>query len=451
MKKLLGILLIAILSTHGLLRAHAEDQPVRNVILFVADGCGHRQVEAASLYRYGRPGGQPYAAFPVSVAMSTFMLGGSYDAARAWTDFNYVNGGATDSAAAATALSTGQKTYGGAIGVDNDRKPLKHVLHEAHGLGKSVGVVTSVQLSHATPAGFTAHDSSRGNYALIAKQMICESGAHVIMGCGHPLFDDNGKPAKPGFDMVGGEETWNNIVKGTAGADSPEGPWKLVQTREEFLALAKAKTPPARVLGVPQVHSTLQQRRAGDSKADAFAVEFTKGLPTLEEMALAALNVLGANKKGLFLMIEGGAIDWAGHSQQSGRMIEEQIAFDDAVAAAIKWVEQNSNWKETLLIVTGDHETGYLTRPVAGADDKPWAYQPLANKGKGRMPGVQWHSGGHTNSLLPLYAKGAFAEAFKTLAKNKDPHFGPYVDNTDVARVIFAALRGKADAPDAGK
>jgi alkaline phosphatase len=112
------------------------------------------------------------------------------------------------------------------------------------------------------------------------------------------------------------------------------------------------------------------------------------------------------------------------------------------VQAVIDWVETNSNWRETLLIVTGDHETGYITRAPQGDPeaDTPWAWQPLGNNGRGALPAMAWHSGSHTNSLIPLYAKGAECRRFRTMAVGTDPHRGPYIDNTAIARLIFALL-----------
>jgi len=123
-------------------------------------------------------------------------------------------------------------------------------------------------------------------------------------------------------------------------------------------------------------------------------------------MTRGALNVLDNDADGFFLMVEGGAIDWAGHANQSGRLIEEQADFNEAVAAVCDWVEQNSSWSETLVIVTGDHETGYLTG-TAGV------YDAVLNNGQGNMPTLAWNSGDHTNQLIPFYAKGAGAEIFK--------------------------------------
>jgi alkaline phosphatase len=99
------------------------------------------------------------------------------------------------------------------------------------------------------------------------------------------------------------------------------------------------------------------------------------------------------------------------------------------------WVQANSNWGETLLIVTGDHETGYLTGP---GSDPTW--ELVVNNGAGEVPGIEWHSGSHTNSLIPLAAKGDSARAFRWLADEMDPVRGPYVDNTQLAQVLFWAL-----------
>ncbi len=188
--------------------------------------------------------------------------------------------------------------------------------------------------------------------------------------------------------------------------------------------------------GIAQVGSTLQSGRAGDTKADAFAVPFNDNVPDLSQMTLAAFNVLDNDPDGFCIMIEGGAIDWAAHSNLPGRMIEEEVDFSKAVEAVVRWVNRHSNWSETLLIVTGDHETGYLTGP---GSDPEW--KPLVGNGQGRMPGMEWHSGNHTNSLLPLYAKGVGADGFNRMIVQRDPMRGPYIDNTSIAKLIFAALR----------
>ncbi len=433
---------------------------IKNVIVMISDGCGYNHVLATDYYQAGKSKAQGYERFPVKVGMSTYevekvdgvptILG--YDPLQAWSDFDYVRShppagdGYTDSASAATAMSTGTKTLNGLIGVDKDGNPLEHVAERAEELGMATGVITSVELSHATPAGFVAHNISRNNYDQIAQEMVNDSATDVVMGCGHPWFDNNGQPkATPNtYKYVGGQVTWDALVAGTAGSGVDadhngymDDNWKLVQTRSEFQALTKGKTP-KRVFGVPQVYETLQQARGGDGDAAPYVVPLNQSVPTLEEMTNGALNVLDNDKDGFFLMIEGGAIDWASHAAQSGRMIEEEIDFNNSVEAVSEWVCRNSNWAETLLIVTGDHECGYLCGPGSAATQ---SMQPVINNGAGQLPGMEWNSGDHTNSLIPLYAKGWTSLLFHCYANEYDNVRGRYIDNTEIAKMISGLLR----------
>lgn len=150
-------------------------------------------------------------------------------------------------------------------------------------------------------------------------------------------------------------------------------------------------------------------------------------------MSLEALNVFHNNPNGLFLIIEGGAIDWAAHANQKGRVIEEEIDFNQAVESVNTWVEKNSNWGETLLIVTGDHETGYITGP---GSDLTWKL--LVNNGAGNVPEMEWHSDNHTNSLIPFYAQGTCAQLYALFEQHCDSVHGRYIDNTDLPKLIFS-------------
>ena len=409
--------------------------------MMISDGCGYNHVDAASIYQHGKTDAQIYHLFPIQYGLSTYMSGGRYDPDRVWSQFTYVQSGYTDSAASATALSAGVKTYSGAIGVGTDRNPVKHMGERAEELGKATGVVTSVEISHATPAGFVAHNTSRNNYEQIAREMILDSKTDVIMGCGNPMFNDNGSPAVNSYQYVGGKAVWDGLVAGAADfdlngdgtmdnsvedADDDGVPdaWTLIQELPEFQALMSGPTP-NRVIGVPQAYTTLQQKRSSSA--------FNENVPTLEEMTIAALNVLDNDPDGLLLMIEGGAVDWAGHSNQSMRMIEEEIDFNNSVAAVVDWVTLNSNWNETLVIVTGDHETGHLTGPGTG-------WQPIVNNGAGNLPGMKWNSGSHTNSLIPFYANGRGSDLFVSYADEIDPTRGAYIDSTEVAQAVFQLM-----------
>jgi alkaline phosphatase len=158
-------------------------------------------------------------------------------------------------------------------------------------------------------------------------------------------------------------------------------------------------------------------------------------VPTLEEMTKAALNVLDNDEDGLFLMVEGGAVDWAGHANQTGRVIEEEIDFNKSVEAVVAWVNENSNWGETILVVTGDHETGYMTGPGSNPE-----WMPLINNGADVQPVAEWHSGSHTNQLIPFYAKGSAAHKFMFNIEDEDDVRGRYIDNTTLPQVIFNIL-----------
>lgn len=427
---------------------NGEAKTPKNIIIMISDGCGYSHIDAASIYEFGETGIQIYQQFPVKYGMSTYSVNGhGYDPNSAWTDFNYVTKRPTDSAASATAMATGVKTYNVAVGVDVNKKPLENMIELLEKWSKATGVVTSVQFSDATPAAFTVHNKNRQNCVNIAKAMILNSQLEVIMGAGHPYFDEDGRPvSKSSFEYIG-REVWTALKNGTAGSDADDDgildPWTFIEDRTDFQRLMSGSTP-KRVIGIPKVANTLQQERGGEKNADPFVIPFIETVPTLEEMTKAALNILDNDPDGFFVMIEGGAIDRASHANQSGRMIEEETAFNQAVRAAVKWVEKYSNWDETLVIVTGDHETGYLMGPKSGTQDngKP-IWNPIENQGKGILPGMEWHSGGHTNSLIPFFAKGAGSELFHDYANEIDYTRGKYLDNAEVGKVLFLMAENK--------
>lgn len=463
MKKRFNLIVIGLI----ILVSHLLSAAPKNIILFISDGCGFNHVKATGYYQYGEKGRQPYETFSVTAAMSTYAQNGDYKTKKAWRNFKYLINKYTDSAASATAMATGHKTYNGAIGVDKNTNNLKNVIQYAEENRKSTGVISSVYFSHATPAGFVAHNTDRNNYKEIAREMLMDSKIEVLMGCGHPFYNDNGdkvsgedqefdyqnqsgeaKKIDVEYKYVGGEKVWRNLVNGNIGNDSDyDGKienWKLIQERHEFQEYALGETP-ERLLGIPQVRSTLQYAREG-KEDKPFQVPFSKNIPSLSEMTLAGLNVLDNNHKGFFLMVEAGAVDWASHGNNSARMIEEQIDLNNAVENAINWINDNSNWEETLIIVTADHECGYLNGPGSGGTRKNGepidsVWKPIENRGKGKMPGMQWYHGSHSNSLVPFYAEGAGAELFIEKADENDLRYGIYLDNTELAQVLIDLLK----------
>ena len=450
-----GVLLLS-------LAANAADQAPRNVIVMIADGCNFNHVDLTSCYQYGAKGTQIYDRFPVKLACSTYSLNvpNGYDPMIADQHPDSLLTPYTDSAAAATALACGIKTWNGMLGMDGDSMRVENLSERAEALGKASGVVSTVPLSHATPAGYGAHNISRGNYAAIAREMFA-SELDVILGCGHPLFDANGQPlaeeelSEKSYRYVGGPQQWNQILAGDAfsdaNADGTLDPWTFISSRTDFSKLARGYQLPTRLLGIPEVAQTLQEGRdaarvtgkeddsmyagsGGDPSQDApFEAPLNANVPDLATMSLAGLNVLNQDEDGFFLMIEGGAIDWASHGNFAGRLIEEMVDYNRAVEAVVDWVDHNSSWKETLLILTADHECGGLS-----GQDKEGRWPAIACASQGEVAAHSWHTGSHSNHLVFVYARGQGSDQLRAMVRGEDPRHGPYIDNVDLPNLVFS-------------
>ena len=427
--------------------------PAKNVMLFVSDGASWGTWDMASYWEYGEKGRQPYDNFDVKLGMTTgSATSPTYDPDAAWDttptrDDDYFEGyktikqDATDSAAAGTALATGEKTLNGQIDYDVDSRPLPFLSQDMKAAGKSVGVLSSVPLSHATPAAFGAQNISRNNYTEITAQMIADGTIDVLMGGGNPLYDDNGQLRETPDHGFISEADWQAL-------NGDDAPMKLIQTEAEFDALADGSLEiEGRVIGVPQVAQTLQVNRsedvAGSDAANPSGVAYIDGVPTLETMTRGALKQLEDDEDGLFLMVEGGAVDWAAHANATGAIIEEQMDFNHAVAAGVNWVETESSWDETLMIVLTDHGNGM---PM-GPDSDTIPFQPIFNNGAGELPDVMWHTGGHTTENTQLWAMGAGSDLFAKYEDGIDPYLesilmfndGSYISNDSVYRVMGEA------------
>ncbi|MEH2920830.1 alkaline phosphatase [Samsonia erythrinae] len=449
----------------------ASPNKAKNVILLISDGAGINTWHAASYYRHGALGHEVYDDFDIKLFASTHPLNTSnvpthsqdgavtFDAEKIWgkdksdsvfkgslgnypgyfSGYDYLRADYTDSAAAATALASGHKTYNNAINWSNDNQKLKHIGEYAVENGKALGVITSVQWSHATPAGFLAHNASRNDYAAIGKEIIESGLATVVMGSGHPFYDQNGQAIKPKNDKayryVGGKEEWDRLIAGKTA-------YKHIETKADFIALADGKLNmgnKSKLMGTVQNNATLQFNRDGVSAGNLLPNQ-----PDLATMTKGALNLVAKNPNGFLLMVEGGAVDWAAHANNLPRLIEEQIDFNLAVEAVANWVEENSSWDETLVIVTTDHGNGLLQGP----DSNTHAYSDIVNQGAGALPLVRWHTDTHTRELVPVYAKGPGADFLTNVAK-PNPGLATYhvpeesqhfVDNTDIFRTVANAF-----------
>ncbi len=436
----------------------------KNVIIMIGDGMGYNHILASNYYLGISK--QVYETFPVRLASCHYPAkagsygdngkeklrwGTGYNTVAAWTDTAWLKRNVTESAASATALATGVKTYNNAIGISIHGDTLVNLVQWAKQIGKSAGVVTSVPFSHATPAGFVAHNATRTHYSQIACEMLLDSRCDVIMGCGNPMFDNNGKPQTGRWKdakFVGDSALFSQLIAGSGtrtefavkgkmkrvqdcDRDGKPDAWTVVSDADGFRALMAGKTP-KRVLGCPQVYETLQQARKmenGESRnSPPFITPHNSRVPDLSTMAKGAINVLDNNPAGFFLIIEGGAIDWAAHDNQKGRLIEEMKDFNEAVLAVVDWVTKNSSWKETLLVVTADHETGLL-----------WGggpFLPIENSGTGKLPGMKFFSGEHTQSLVPLFAKGPGCELYRRYADEQDSVRGPFIQQSEIPQLI---------------
>lgn len=186
------------------------------------------------------------------------------------------------------------------------------------------------------------------------------------------------------------------------------------------------------------------------SRSGVAAGDLLQNQPDLATMTKGALNMVSKNPNGFFLMVEGGAIDWAAHANNLPRIIEEQIAFNLMVESVVDWVEKNSSWDETLVIVTTDHGNGLLQGPDSNVN----AYSEIVNQGAGALPLVRWHTDNHTRELVPVYAKGKGADYLLSISKPEPTlaHYSHtteasqrYVDNTNIFDTVAKSFGIQTD------
>ncbi len=240
----------------------------------------------------------------------------------------------TDSAAAATAIACGEKTMNHAVGVDAKGRRLESVAEVAHKTGKSVGIVTTVTINHATPAGFYGHRKGRGEGYGLGLDLLA-SGFEYFAGGGLDKHNDKSAAGYAG-DIYG-------LAKAAG--------YTLVRRdRAAFDALRP---------GAGKVWFVATE----DAMPDSIDAEQWKDVPTLAELTAKGLELLSPDPDGFFMMVEGGRIDWAGHANDAATNLREVLALDDAVKVALEFQKTHP---DVLVVVTGDHETGGMTMGFAG-------------------------------------------------------------------------------------
>ena len=339
----------------------AADAP-RNVILLIGDGMGVGAITAGRI-----------ASSDGKLVLDTMPVTGLVKTCPAV-------GLVTDSAAAGTALATGVKTKNGMISITPDGRRLRTILETARDMGKSTGIISTKFITDATPAVFVSHADNRAKGEEIASQMLA-SRVNLIMGGGRKYF------LPKGDDGIRADN--RNLLD-----EAKKSGYEVMSSAEEM-----QKTNSDRILGLfaPDVMTSDRPE------------------PTIAEMASKAILTLGKNRKGFFLMCEGGKIDSNEHKNDAAGMIKEMQMFDEAVGKALDFARID---KHTLIIVTADHETG------GTAVREPDKDNPKLTIG--------WVSTGHSANMVPVYAFGPGSEPFS----------GTH-DNTEIPRIIAGLWKQK--------
>ncbi|HEY5471493.1 MAG TPA: alkaline phosphatase [Bacteroidales bacterium] len=346
-----AILLLIILCTSLTICFSCEKQgsktnpEIRNVIFMIGDGMG-----VPAVYSAMTVSDQPLniERCPVTGLQTTF------------SSDNYI----TDSAAGGTALATGTKTKNGAIGVDSQGNRVKSILEIAEQNGLATGLVSTSAVTHATPASFIAHQSSRGSYEDIASDFL-KTDIDVFIGGGYDHFAKrNDKLDLIDSLKIRGYEvdtSMNSIINSTslklAGFTAQlQNPYRL-KGRGNMLPASSGK----------------------------------------------AIEILSKNSKGFFLMIEGSEIDWAGHANSADTLVDETLDFDKAIGVALDFAKKDGH---TLVVITADHETGGVT--ITGGSRETHKVT------------LSFSTTGHTAVMVPVYAYGPGAEEFTGTYDNTD-------------------------------
>jgi alkaline phosphatase len=429
--KQIATLLLALLC-HSALATYSP----KNIIMIVGDGMGPSYTTAYRMYA-----DDPSTPEVETTVFDRLLVG------MASTHPDMDTGYVTDSAASATALATGVKTYNGAIGVDANKNPVQSVLQLAKEQGRKTGIAVTSQVNHATPASFGTHNESRQNYDQIADSYFDEKTngqfvLDVILGGGWKYFIREDRNLVEQFKAAGYQYVDELTQLDTVKAGTP------------LLGLFADS-------GMPWALDSANQMR----------------LPTLTKSAIRQLE----NEQGYFLLIEASQIDWAGHGNDIGSAMAEM----HDLAVTLEWLEQYIvKNPDTLLVATADHSTGGLSigangnyswspkwlknlkaspaeigakliatkdRGVLATDllgfeltleeisslsviesDKPRPFHNAISKILDSRTNTGWTTSGHTGVDVQIFAKGLGSERFRG-----------HLDNTRIAQNLFELLKDK--------
>ncbi len=401
--------------------------PRSSAVLFIGDGMGPSYVTATRVALGGSGGHLHLDEMPYTALV------------RTWSADSPV----TDSAAAVTAMACGRKTVNGVLGQDasaiygkKDGRPLESIAAWGKKHGLRVGLVTTTRVTHATPAGFYASVNDRDRERAIARQAIA-APIDLLLGGGEKFFAA-GAPERE-------EDGWDPADKEDLEAAARSRGWVVARTASEMQAIGELDHPVLGLFG----ESHLPYEARSPAPPDRH------GAPTLEQMTRFAIGALRKTGAPFFLMVEGGRIDHAGHSNWARTLIDETAAFDSAIGAALTGLDP----KTTLVLVTADHDTGGLA--INGYPDEKDGILGTVRDAEGEPPhsvltfasgpgiggnpdeapygaedprpsGIALEAAVHTGIDVALYGWGAGADQVRGT-----------LDNTAVYELLAAHLQGR--------
>lgn len=344
----------------------------KNVILLIGDGMGPQQIKTGEIYK-----GQ-------SLTMQGFPYKATVETCSA-SDM------ITDSAAAATALATGVRTTNGVVGRNQSLEDLETIVDIAHGLGKSTGIIATEELFGATPMGFSGHSNSRDKSDELISSAATSSNvnlfaSYMITAPYQKYLTD------AGYEKI-------VAVDGISEATSDK------------------------IFGCYPIRATAPSMSAGEEM----------GTIAFNRVVTEALEYLSKDEDGFFLMAEGSHIDHGGHNNDIEYMLEELLAFDDAVLAVLEWAKDRD---DTVVIVAADHETGGLQLREGATSDNLFDVAP-SGASYGLPLYYSWSTKGHTATEVNCYINGADID-FSNYSFGSDSR----IKNTDVFQIMKGLLTG---------
>jgi alkaline phosphatase len=379
-------------------RDEARGFAARNVIFLHGDGMGPSHRELTRLATIGQDG---------ELVMDQLRYAGVVH-----TDPDDPDEPVTDSAAGATAYASGVRTYNGAIGVDAQGRPVPTLLERARAAGKASGLVTTAQVTDASPAAFGAHVPDRGAQSEIARQYLEDSKPDVILGGGEDRWLPPGNPGAYPDQPPTDPTEQSSSDRGDLIARAEQLGYDYVSTRAELQASSARK-----LLGLFANEEMFEQRAEGQG-------DIYEPVVPLDEMTQKALGVLSQDRDGFFLMVEEEGIDEFAHRNNAGKVIQTGQALDRAVDVARRFAATHPG---TLIVVAADHETGGLAiENVDAADESGTGVSaedgPFTVAGTSLQFSVDWTSGNHSAESTPLTAEGPGARALARVQKNTEVH-----------------------------